>query len=150
MSMKAAGFSLIEVVIATAIVVGGMAALAPLFVLSGDANRVAGGTSIALLAAQQKLEELRATPDETASPSGALTADTAGYVDYLDAEGAPLVDSGGGNSQGSRGAMFIRRWSVETPDTPGRTVVLRVLVIPANTSRERGRSPTAVFSVKGR
>jgi len=141
--MKAAGFSLIEVLIATAIVVGGMAMLAPLFLLSGDANRVGAGASIALLAAQQKLEELRAGPDATASPPGALAADTAGYVDYLDAGGAPLSASGGA-------AMFIRRWSVETPGTPPRTVVLRVLVMPATASRERGRSPTVLSSVKVR
>lgn len=138
--MKAAGFSLIEVLIATAIVVGGTAALAPLFLLSGDANRVAGGSSIALLAAQQKLEELRAAPDENASPSAALAADTAGYVDYLDAAGVPLADSGGG-------AMFVRRWSVEPLGVPVRSVVLRVLVIPGNASRERGRSPTTLSSV---
>ena len=149
--MKTAGFSLIEVTIATAIVVGGMAALAPLFVLSGDANRVAGGTAIALLAAQQKLEELRASPEANASPSGALAADTTGYVDYLDAEGVPLADSGGGTSQGPPdGAMFIRRWSVDSLETPVRTVVLHVLVIPAVASRERGRSSTALSSVKVR
>jgi Tfp pilus assembly protein PilV len=141
--MKSAGFSFIEVLIATAIVVGGMAALAPLFLLSGDANRVAADASIALLAAQQKLEELRAAPDGTASPPGALEADTAGYVDYLDAGGAPLADSGGV-------AMFIRRWSVETPGTPPRIVVFRVLVMPATASRERGRSPTMLSSVKVR
>jgi prepilin-type N-terminal cleavage/methylation domain-containing protein len=141
--MKTTGFSLIEVLVATAIVLGGMAALAPLFVLSGDANRVAGGTSIALLAAQQKLEELRAAPDENASPSSSLAADTAGYVDYLNAAGAPLSDSGGG-------AMFTRRWSVEPLGAPVRSVVLRVLVIPANASRERGRSSTALSSVKVR
>ena len=142
MSMKAAGFSLIEVLIATAIVVGGTAALAPLFLLSGDANRVAGGSSIALLAAQQKLEELRASQDDDASPAGALTADTPGYVDNLDAAGLPLAEGGG--------AMFIRRWSVEPLGAPVRTVVLRVLVIPGNASRERGRSPTALSSVRVR
>jgi len=143
MSMKTAGFSLIEVLIATAIVVGSMAALAPLFVLSGHANRVAGSSSIALLAAQQKLEQLRAAPDGNASPSGALAADTTGYVDYLDARGAPLSDSGGG-------AMFTRRWSVEPLGDPVRSVVLRVFVIPASASRERGRSATALSSVKAR
>ena len=139
--MKTAGFSLVEVLIATAIVVGSMAALAPLFVLSGDANRAAGRSSIALLAAQQKLEQLRAAPDENASPSGALAADTTGYVDYLDAGGAPLSETGGG-------AMFTRRWSVEPLGDPVRSVVLRVVVIPASASRERGRSATALSSVK--
>jgi prepilin-type N-terminal cleavage/methylation domain-containing protein len=146
MPMKAAGFSLIEVLVATAIVVGGMAALAPLFMLSGDANRVAAGASISVLAAQQKLEELRAAPDHNASPSGALTEDTAGHVDYLDAEGVPLADSGGG-IQAPSGAMFIRRWSVETAGAPVRTIVLRVLVVAANASRERGRGSTVLSSV---
>ena len=146
MSLKAAGFSLIEVLIATAIVIGGMAALAPLFMLSGDANRVAAGSAIALLAAQQKLEALRAAPDHNPSPSGTLAEDTGGYVDYLDAQGVPLADSGEG-VQAPSGAMFIRRWSVETAGNPIRALVLRVLVTPADASRERGRGSTALSSV---
>src|SRR5258705_1884004 len=67
------------------------------------------------------------------SPAGALGADTAGYVDYLDANGTSL---GGLAAMPPPGAAYIRRWSVEPlPINPDNTIVLHVLVTQA---RHRG------------
>jgi prepilin-type N-terminal cleavage/methylation domain-containing protein len=146
--MKASGFSLIEVLIATAIVVSAAAGLGRLFVASADATRVAGGTATALLLAEQKLEELHAADGPlTASPAGALTTDTGGFVDYWDLSGAPAITSSPGAAPA--GSVFVRRWSIE-PARSGSIapVVLQVVVIPRNVSWLAGRSPTRLVSVR--
>jgi len=133
--MKANGFSLIEVLVATAIVMGGVATLAQLFVVSGDATRVASGTSVAVLLAQQKMEDLRAAPGSFGvSPPGALAADTEGFVDYLDAAGGLLA--GAGAAPMPAGTLYIRRWSIHAL-TAGilHVVVFHVLVMPAHGAR---------------
>ena len=59
------------------------------------------------------------------SPSGALTSNISGYVDYLDAKGCVL----GGGSNAPNGTVYIRRWSVEPlPTNPNNTLILQVLV----------------------
>ena len=61
----------------------------------------------------------------TASPAGALAANTGGWVDYLNPNGCVL--SGGGSPP--QGTMYIRRWSVEPlPTNPNNTLILQVLV----------------------
>jgi type II secretory pathway pseudopilin PulG len=115
-----AGFSLVEVLVATAIVVTGVAALAQLLTMAADRRRDAGMTAMALVIAGQKLEQLRAEPGVAPpSPPGALTADTPGFVDFVDARGAPA----------SAGALFTRRWSIE-PIAGTEAAVLQVIVAP--------------------
>ena len=58
--MKAHGFSLIEVLVAIAIVMTGVVSLAQLFTVSSRTNVVANSTSTALLRAQEKMEGLLA------------------------------------------------------------------------------------------
>jgi hypothetical protein len=59
------------------------------------------------------------------SPSGTLTQNTDGWVDYLDLNGCDL--GGGGNAP--NGTTYIRRWSVEPlPTNPNNTLILQVLV----------------------
>jgi type II secretory pathway pseudopilin PulG len=60
--LKAAGFSLVEALVAIAIVAAGVASLAHLIVISAHANRIATTTSVALLLAEQKMEELLGEP----------------------------------------------------------------------------------------
>lgn len=140
-AMKANGFSLIEVLIATAIVMGAVASLAHLFVMSGEANRMAGGISVAELLAVQKMEELRAGRGALAiSPAGTLQANADGYADYLDAAGSPVGDSF--TATPPAGTVYIRRWTVDpmrgSPRSPPGAMVLQVLVMPANRSRMEG------------
>lgn len=133
LAVRSAGFSLIEVLIATAIVMGGVGALAQLFLASGNANRGAEAMAIAVLLAEQKVEELRAADAGLAlSPSGTLAADTDGFVDYFDAAGGSL---GGSQTTPPGGTIFVRRWSV-APRTGGavETLILQVVVMPLNRS----------------
>jgi prepilin-type N-terminal cleavage/methylation domain-containing protein len=104
------GFSLVEVLVATTILVIGVAALAQLFVLAISANARARTATVAVLLAQQKVEQLEAAGDGlTGSPPDALTRNASGFW-----------DSTGG---------FLRRWSVEPlPEDSERTFVVQVVV----------------------
>lgn len=123
--MKTAGFTLIEVLVATAVITVGAASLAQLYVVAVRANRIADSTSTTLLLAEQKMEELL-VEDLTPSPAGTLSADTPGFVDYLDPSGVSL---GTFSVAPPPGASFICRWSVDPlPNGAVSTFVLQVLV----------------------
>ena len=117
-----AGFTLLETLIATAILVTALAGVAQLFVLTMRTTRDSGSHGVALAAAQAKLETLRSLqlaygpagerltdPALEASPSQSLLEDTADYVDALDATGAVVVDDDAGKA-------FIRRWAITPID----------------------------------
>lgn len=60
-----------------------------------------------------------------ASPPGTLSANSDGWVDYLNPNGCVL--SGGGSPP--QGTTYIRRWSVEPlPNNPNNTLLLHVRV----------------------
>ena len=156
------GFSLLEVLFATTMLVVGVAGLAQLFALSTRTNTSARATTFASVLAQQKMEQLRGltwgfdtlglpltdtstniaaaveSPTGgtglTPSPTGTLGSNTNGYVDYLDATGKSL----GSGSNPPQGTVFVRRWSIEPlPTNPNNTLVLQVLVF------RNGNRPTA-------
>ena len=167
MKARAAGFTLIEVLVATTILIVALASLAQLFAVSTRTNATAKATSIALLLAEEKMEQLRSlewgfdtlglplsdnstdtaiVPESATggtglspSPSGALSANTPGFVDYLGPNG---VSFGGGSPTPPAGAVYTRRWSIEPlPASPNDTLVLQVLVTPW---RDRGVADTAI------
>jgi type II secretory pathway pseudopilin PulG len=111
------GFTLVETLIATGLLVTVIAGLAQLFALSVRFTRDSGQFGVALAAAQDKLEALRALRfayDEgggivtdarlAASPATSLSSNVAGYMDWLDASGAALA--------GATGAQYVRRWRI--------------------------------------
>ena len=155
------GFSLIEVMVASGLLVTALVTLAQLFVISTRSNLGSHNTTYAAVLAEQKLEELRAlawgydtqglplsdtttntavSPETPAggtglspSPSTALQSNTAGYVDYVDQFGNKLGT--GANPPGK--AIYTRRWSITPlPTNPNNTLVLQVLV-----TRNRNRGP---------
>src|SRR5688572_19758438 len=159
-SDSAAGFSLIEVLIATMLLATALVMLAQLFALSTQSNIGARNTTFTAVLAQQKLEELRSltwgfdtqglpisdTSSNTAvspetpnggtglapSPGGSLGANTDGYVDYIGATGDKL----GGGAVPPANTVYVRRWSVEPlPSNPNNTLILQVLVFR---NRDRG------------
>jgi hypothetical protein len=113
-----------------AIVIAGVASLAQLFVASAYANRVANTTSVTLLLAEQKMEELLGETGLGPSPPGALTVNTAGYFDYLDAGGRSLgITTIWPAGTAPPGTAYICRWSISPlPDSPVAAIVLQVLV----------------------
>ena len=135
--MKTAGFSLIEVLVATTVITVGVASLAQLFVVSAQANRIANTTSTTLLLAEQKMEELLGETDLDPSPPGTLLANTPGFIDYLDSSGVSL---GVASIAPPPGVGFICRWSIDPlPTSAVGTIVLQVLVFSSlnNTVQSR-------------
>lgn len=113
------GFTLVETLIATGLLVTAMAGLAQLLALSVRFTRDSGQSGVALAGAQDKLEALRALrfaydergetvtdPRLNDSSAGSLSEDIAGYVDWLDAAGAARPDV--------HGAEYLRRWRIAT------------------------------------
>jgi prepilin-type N-terminal cleavage/methylation domain-containing protein len=148
-----AGFSLIEVMVASAILTVAVLALAQLFALSTATNMSGRSTTYAAVLAEQKIEELRSlawgfdsaglpvtdTASDTTkaddspiggtgltpSPAAALQENTPGYVDYVDRNGLKL----GTGKEPPGSAVYTRRWSIEPlPTNPNNTVIIQVLV----------------------
>jgi type II secretory pathway pseudopilin PulG len=161
-----AGFSLLEVLLATTLLTVAVGALSQLFVISTRANTSARVTTFTTVLAQQKMEQLRSLTwgfdsmglpltdtstnitaaieaptggrGLTPSPAGALADNTDGYCDFLDQNGQSL----GGGTTPPANAIFLRRWSVEPlPTNPNNTLVLQVLVARI---RPRGAADQAV------
>jgi prepilin-type N-terminal cleavage/methylation domain-containing protein len=155
-----AGFSLVEVMIATGILAAALVSLAQLFAISTASNHAARNSGTAMIYAEQKIEQLRAlsytldasglpitdsTTDTSVYPpavtggtglspstDNTLQSNTDGYVDYLDTLGRSL---GGGETIPDNTA-FIRRWSIEPlPTNPNNVIIMQVLV---TRSRDRG------------
>lgn len=160
-SSSEAGFSLLEVLVATALLATAVVTLGQLFAVSTRANLGARNTSYASILAEQKVEELRAltwgfdsqglpltdtttnttVSPETAtggkglspSPPTALQENTTGYVDFIDQFGKKV---GSGGTTAPDAAIFTRRWSIEPlPTNPNNTLIIQVLVTP---KRNRG------------
>lgn len=113
------GFTLVETLIATGLLVTAIAGLAQLFALSVRFTRDSGQFAVALAGAQDKLEALRGLrfgydeggrsvtdPRLNASPMTSLSGDVEGCVDWLDASGAALPDA--------HGSEYVRRWRITT------------------------------------
>ena len=111
------GFTLVETLVATSLLVTLIAGLAQLFALSDRFTRDSVQFGVALSGAQDKLEALRALrfgyheggevvthPRLSASPPGSLSEDVEGCVDWLDASGAVLHNL--------EGAQYVRRWRI--------------------------------------
>ena len=158
------GTSLLEPLVAAAIVVTVAASTAHLLIWSRRAAWSAGAESAAVAIAAQKMEQLRSlawhvaasgarVSDDTTnlapepptaggsglrgSPPNALAANIPGFMDYVGADGR----SRGAGAVAPVGAAYLRRWSVTSfADDPDDTLVLSVVVMPlADDVRSRGR-----------
>jgi Tfp pilus assembly protein PilV len=132
---KAAGFALIEVLVASTLLTVALLAAAHVLASAAAANVSAARTTDATVLAVDKIEQLRALPmDDPAlsiSPSDALTVSVEGHSDRVD-------------------SRFVRRWSVEAlPSYPDDAVAIRVLVVDIQSARRvqletiRSRKPLA-------
>lgn len=115
------GFTLLETIVATGILVTAMAGIFQLVVFSVRSTREGGLHGAALTAAQGKLEQLRSLAfgydpngapmtDQGLAPSQSqtLSEDIDGFVDFIDSEG---------RASGTAGGVFTRRWRI-TPIDP--------------------------------
>lgn len=133
------GFTLVETVVATGVLVTALAGLAQLFALSARSAQDAGNQSAALTAAQGQIEFMRslvfsygpageALTDAGLAPSGggSISEDIRGFVDYLDVAGEP-VDVG----QPGHGAVWTRRWQMTPIDLfAPEALAIEVCVFP--------------------
>jgi type II secretory pathway pseudopilin PulG len=159
-SSRCGGFSVIEALIAAALVASALVGLAHLVALGAERARASRYSAGALAAAQSKLEELRGAAlaydaDGTRlnaavlspSPPASLNEDTAGYVDFLDAFGQNVS-----SEPGDVVTDYVRRWSV-TPFAAGDldTFVLRACVFTTWNRRFANPVPeVCVISIRTR
>jgi hypothetical protein len=163
----AAGFALVEALIAVAVVVSITTGVALLIVGSTREVWSAGTRSMGMSIAQQKLEQLLAlewrfdaagtrrsdlTTDLSIdpadaggtglqpSPPGTLGRTMAGFADFVGADGRWRSGSGGPAGD----AAFLRRWSIAAyaPDSDD-TLVLTVVVFSLADGPDRGVRPAA-------
>ena len=152
----AAGFGLLEALVACGLIVVLAAGVAQLTLASVAAVRASGDETLALLLAVQKIEQLRSPawdrrpesagatdptgvdrggPGAGASAGGSLARNVSGYVDYLSARGASV----GGGERPPSGTAFVRRWSVQPdPRLPDDLLVLDVVVLPLRVAERAG------------
>ena len=174
----AAGFTLVEVITALGLLTTASVGLAHLVATATARHLDARFHSMTMVVAAAKMEQLRglawgidratglwitdtATDLSTdppspggrglaASPGGTLHANVAGYVDYLDANGAWI----GTGTAPVAGTCFIRRWAIhELPSPPSTTLVFEVMVTTlrreqsAAGRRTQGRLPDDAWIV---
>ena len=161
-----AGFSLVETLVATALLATAIVTSAQMFALATRSNLAAQRTSFTTTLAEEKMEQLRALawgfdeiglpvndytsntavdPPEadggtglSQSPDNTLAANVDGYVDYLDRFGNSL----GGGDDVPDDAVYIRRWSIEPlPTNPNNTLIFQVLVFNAGDRTADGDGP---------
>jgi type II secretory pathway pseudopilin PulG len=151
-SASVRGFTLLETLVATGILITALAGVAQLFVLASHLTRQASTSGAALLAAQDKLEALRAAAFEfdatgtavtdTAlqpSPSTSLSEDIRPYVDWLDDAGGPLEQADG--------AALIRRWRIsQAAFLPPETIAIEVCVFARDVTDRGPQSADACLS----
>lgn len=135
-SQSPAGFSLIEVMVASAILGCAVLSVAQLVATSTSATADARRVSEATLLAWQKLDELRSLafafddaglpvtdPRLAPSPAGTLTSDTDGYVERLD-------------------DRYRRRWATAFAAGNPDLLILRVRVVAAGHDHELASAVT--------
>lgn len=179
------GFTLVEVLVAMVLISIAAVGTAQMFVLAVRTNQAARHQTSTTILAAQKMEQLRSLTwgfDDTGlglpvsdtttdlsvmpvtatgggmnpSPVDSLTANRAGYVDYLDARGTWV--GSGATPPGT--AVFIRRWNIQPLATnPNNTLILQVLVttviresqvVGAATRRARHADDALIATVKTR
>jgi hypothetical protein len=118
-----AGSTLIEVLVATLVLVSGVLATAQLFLVAAATNAAARHATMSATIAAQKLEQLRSEATLLPSPSDALDRNTSGYVDHVNGSGK-VVGEGGSPPPA---AVYTRRWSVEALASNPSTIVIRVV-----------------------
>ena len=169
---SSAGFTLIEVLIASMLAAGIATGVAHLIALGISANRAAREQTFTTILAAAKLEQLRSLSwtyepgrDEPPPPRSDTSADLS--VEPAGAGGPGLSPSPPGTLQSNvgayvdylddrgrwvgnggvppPGAAFVRRWSVRPlPHDPASSLILSVLVAPI--AQDRGR--TAPWSAR--
>jgi Tfp pilus assembly protein PilV len=109
------GFTVIETLISISLLTGALVVLAQVAAMSVRANATARHRSVAILLAEQKLEQIRSQP---------AVDDVADAFDYLSAAGVPECEGAEACTEG----IYLRRWSVGPMAGAPNAVLLTVAV----------------------
>jgi Tfp pilus assembly protein PilV len=131
-----AGSTLIEVLIATLVLVSGVLAMAQLFLAAAATNAAARQTTVTATIAAQTIEQILST-EMAVAPETVDHVDGSGHVRGRDPDPPPE-------------AVYTRRWSIDTltPDT----LLIRVRVGRSDRSGRQGRmaGDTQVLTIRRR
>jgi type II secretory pathway pseudopilin PulG len=151
------GFTLLETVVATGILITALAGLAQLFILAAHLTRQTSASGAALAAAQEKLETLRGlafTYDEGAaavtapslqpSPPTSLDEDQDPYVDWVGGDGQPVPTAAA--------ASYLRRWRVSSLGaTVPHSIAIEVCVFRiVNADRDNRAADACLSTIRTR
>jgi type II secretory pathway pseudopilin PulG len=152
---SAAGFTLVEALVATVLVCTAVAGVAQLGVVAVAQSAAVQRDAVALWLAQSKIEALRSRPwsfdsagarlSDSAlilSSPDALAVDTVGFVEYLDRFGEPVM---------ATAATFHRRWAIGLvePSDPD-TLRFQACVLTRESSLRGTRPVVCVSTVRTR
>ena len=128
------GFSLVEAVVATGIVVTAFGVLGSLASIALKATMGARDRTMAAVLAQSAYERLASTrPLPSPAPVDTLAEDVPGWVEYADGQGRT-----GGRDPAAAGTVFVCRWRVASW---GGHADLRVIAVAAGRCRPPVTTP---------
>lgn len=108
---------------AIGILAGAVSTLAGLSTMAIRAATLARERSMAAIYSVQKMEDLcRDVRALSISPGDALSSDTPGFIELLDARGRA--------GRGADGAVFVRRWSITPSSADANLLAIQVVVAP--------------------
>jgi prepilin-type N-terminal cleavage/methylation domain-containing protein len=128
-TQHARGFTLIEVIIAAGLLVALSAGATMVLTLTMNTIARSRQRTVALLLAHAKLEAILSLPGSAGasarSPPDALFVSRPGFVDSIDAQGAP-------------GAIYMRRWAIGRTGTDAADLaIVQVMVTPTAPGGDR-------------
>ncbi len=127
---NAAGFSLLEALVAIFLTSAALLAAAPLFVHASHANDASADMGFVGAIAVDRMEQLRQELWRNLGTGGSLTSDVAGYFDDSDPD-------------------FLVRWQVSDNASPSQSKSVTILVLPL-TDQSGPRRSVEITSIRGR
>lgn len=124
--MAQRGYTLVEVLVAMALLVVVALSAAQLFAATASAIRVARMKTSASAFAAARIERLISERDLRLSPPDALSRNEDGFSSYLDGGGVPVAAVSGVPP----GAVYVSRWQVAESLGREGVLVIQVLVRP--------------------
>lgn len=116
------GFTLVETIVAVALVAGAAVTLAQLLAIGAHTTAVARYRTLASVLAQRKVEQLRGE---------ATLADVASAVEHVDGSGKPVCLT----NAPCAAAVFTVRWSIAPHPVVEQSVVIQVTAGHAHTEQ---------------
>lgn len=146
---KESGFTLIEVAVASVIMMVGLVFLATLFTLAMSQNRMVkqGATTTAI--AQQKLEELTALdPSDSKLILGGGLDDASKKTNYYDSLYVNTTTGAISTSATAGTVMYDRYWLVEADPSLTRTLIVTVCVKAKQASKGKTAEQTTLTTIR--